>query len=117
MQGCRLLVEKAASIFEHRNLNMLCICYVVRQVPVEKIVYKDRIVEVRFIFCCYILRMHDRHRHDCTPSNPEYGIVRQVPVEKIVQVEKTMEVRFIVCSSSPCLCSNSTNEYNGAGCS
>ena len=96
MQGCRLLVEKAASIFEHRNLNMLCICYVVRQVPVEKIVYKDRIVEVRFIFCCYILRMHDRHRHDCTPSNPEYGIVRQVPVEKIVQVEKIVEVKVPV---------------------
>ena len=68
MQGCRLLVEKAASIFEHRNLNMLCICYVVRQVPVEKIVYKDRIVEVRFIFavifcgCMIVIAMIVHHR-------------------------------------------------------
>jgi hypothetical protein len=46
-----LLVENAANIFYHRNL----IWYVVRQVPVERIVYRDKIVEVRFILLFYFV--------------------------------------------------------------
>jgi hypothetical protein len=66
-------VENAANIFDHRNL----IWYVVRQVPVEKLVTVEKFIEVRLLYA--------RHRHACVQT-PQMNAKVQVARGKCCKI-------------------------------